>query len=229
MTHTQTMKDAEAGIAPDTSIPASGDFPDMAPPTQEFKMGVSSNCHQHVIICFDTSGSMGGRKIDESNLAKSELVSVVAAPENKDGFLITAIGFDSGAVRKVFAQSAINLTLPPDSAGGGTNFEAALAECSQAQADFDARPNPDGYLFMRPIVLFMSDGHDRANDNTIKAVHEVADVIAIGFGQDANHKTLGKIASDGQVHVIGTKGGELRAFLSEVGQTLSQSMQSARV
>jgi len=91
-----------------------------------------------------------------------------------------------------------------------------------------ALPNPDGWVYLRPVALVLSDGQSDVSDKNIQDLQEIADVITIAYGSDANTSTLARIASDGQVHVVGTQGGELRKFLADVGQTLSQSLATAR-
>jgi len=103
-----------------------------------------------------------------------------------------------------------------------------LLETIKTVEDFNARPNLDGYRYLRPQVLFLSDGHSSVTDKNIADLHEIADVIAIAYGADADTQTLKRIASDGQVHVIGTDGGALRQFLAEVGKTLSQSLSNVK-
>ncbi len=190
--------------------------------------GVSSNAKQHVLLVRDNSGSMSGNKIDELNLASSGLIHELASPENKDGFLISVIEFSSGSCREMFAQSAITATMPLAQAEGGTNFDSALLETISTIEELKAQPNPDGWRYLRPQVLFLSDGQSSVSDKNIADIQEFADVTAIAYGSDANTDTLSRIASDGQIHIIGTNGGELRKFLAEVGRTLSQSLADVR-
>jgi len=194
----------------------------------QFSKGVSGHTKQHVILVRDTSGSMAGAKIDGLNIASSTLCSELALPENKDGFLISVIEFSTNADRSIFAEPAATLSMPLAVANGGTKFDNALLEAIQTVEAFTARPNPDGYRFLRPQVLFLSDGHSSVFDHNIVDLQEIANVTTIAYGEDADTATLGRISSDGQVHVIGTDGGALRQFLAEVGKTLSQNMAGVR-
>ena len=82
----------------------------------------------------------------------------------------------------------------------------------------------NGVNYLQNQVFFLSDGQSQASDATISSLQELANVTAIAYGADANQGMLSKIASDGQVHSIGTNGGQLRAFLAEVGRTLTQEL-----
>ena len=194
----------------------------------QFSKGVSGHTKQHVILVRDTSGSMAGTKIDELNIASSALCNELALPENKDGFLISVVEFSTNAHRSIFAEPATTLSIPMAIATGGTKFDNALLETIQTIEAFSERSNLDGYRFLRPQVLFLSDGHSTVSDQNIIDLQEIANVTTIAYGTDADIATLGSIASDGQVHIIGTDGGALRQFLAEVGKTLSQSLSSAR-
>jgi len=189
--------------------------------------GVSSNAKQHVVLALDKSLSMGGHKIDELNLAVSGLIHELASPINKDGFLISIVEFNHGASRCVFAESAITLIPPSLFADGSTNFNAALEETVLTIEAFKAVPNPDGWRYLRPQVLFLSDGQSQISDKKINDLQEIANVWAIAYGDDADTSTLAHIASDGQAHLIGMDGGALRAFLAKVGETLSQDLAKA--
>lgn len=190
--------------------------------------GVSSNAKQHVILVLDKSSSMGGSKIDDLNLGVSGLVFELANPINKNGFLVSVVEFNHGAHRSVFAESAVTLQPPVLTTGGGTNFNAAMKQTISTVEDFKSRPNTEGWRYLRPQVLFLSDGQSPVSDNNIQDLQEIANVTAIAYGSDADSGTLSRIASDGQVHVIGTDGGALRAFLAKVGETLSQELANKR-
>lgn len=186
--------------------------------------GVSSNAKQHVLLVRDHSSSMSGTKIDELNAASQSLVQELANPQNKDGFRVSFVDFSSKAQLAVFAQPAEGLTIAKLNASGGTDFEQALVETISAAQAFQAQPNPQGWQYLRPQVLFLSDGQSQASDKIMRELQDLADVTSIAYGSDADVSMLSRISSDGQVHIIGTNGGELRKFLAEVGQTLSQAL-----
>ena len=66
---------------------------------------------------------------------------------------------------------------------------------------------------------------EEITQEVIATLHEEAQVIAIAYGADADGEALSRIASDGQVQVVGTQGTALRDFLAAVGETLSQTIQ----
>ena len=190
--------------------------------------GVSSNTKQHVLLVRDCSSSMSGSKVDEMNLATTGLIQELASEKNKDGFLVSLIDFSTSSKRSAYAVSAIGLTTPRAIASGGTNFDSALLKTIETIESLQNEPNTDGWRYLRPQVLFLSDGQSRVSEKNILNLQEIADVTTIAYGSDALEATLSKISTDGQCHVIGTSGAELRKFLADVGQTLSQTLSNAR-
>ncbi len=198
------------------------------PVRRKLPSGIASNVKQHVLLVCDHSSSMAGSKIVELNMAREALVTELAAPENKDGFRVSVIDFNDKAERLNFAEPAETLNTIPSVAGGGTSFEAALRETLDAVRDFAAKPNDEGWNYLRPVILFLSDGQSSVSDHLLMEIQEEAQIIAIAYGTDANQSTLGRISSDGTVQVVGTDGDELRKFLAAVGQTMSEALQGSR-
>ena len=124
-------------------------------------------------------------------------------------------------------ELATTINLRPLSASGGTNFDSALKQTKTSIEQFQRRPNPEGWHYHKPHVLFLSDGQSGVSQRNIEAVHDLANVTAVAYGSDANASTLAQVATDGQVLTVGTNGGELRRVLESVGKTLSQTLQSA--
>ena len=216
---TEDRNDATAQDMPELNMPVRRKLP----------TGIASNVKQHVLVVCDHSTSMSGAKLNELNMARDALIAELANPENKDGFRVTVVDFSGLATRIRFAEPAVGLTVPPSVAAGGTDFNAALRETLSAIRDFKALPNSDGWRYLRPVVLFLSDGQAAIDGALLAEVREEAQVIAIAYGDDADRKTLGRIASDGTVQVVGTDGDELRQFLAAVGQTMSETLQDARL
>ena len=198
--------------------------------TQKRKLpsGIASNVHQHVIICRDRSTSMMGMKLDELNLASVAFGRELADPINKGGFIATVIDFGHDATVVAKAEKAVNLTMPDAICSGGTNFNTVLRSAINEIADFAAQPNDEGVHYLRTAVLFLSDGQSVVSDQTIAELHELADVTTVAYGSDASVDTLRRISTDGEVHVVGTDGGALRAFFAQVGKTMTQKMVAAR-
>ena len=190
--------------------------------------GVASNVKQLVVLARDRSTSMEGDKISELNLAGEALRLELADPVNKDGFVMLVVDFNHSAQVVVQNQPASSVIMPEAVADGNTCFNAPLELIVRELNAFKAQPNPDGWHYLRPQVLFLSDGQAEASDENIANIQELANVTAIAYGDDADHDILAGIASDGKVHHIGTDGGALRAFLAEVGKTLTESKQKVQ-
>lgn len=184
--------------------------------------GVSSNTKQLVGLCCDISGSMFGSKIDNLNKARFGLTSILGDPINKDGFVVIGVDFNEDASLIIDAEPASRCQMPTSIADGGTDFDAPLKMMVERIKDFASRPNPDGWRYLRPHVLFLSDGQANVTQSNIDALHELADITAIAYGDDADEATLSRIASNGEVHIVESDGSALRDFLAEVGQTLSE-------
>ena len=189
--------------------------------------GVASNVKQHVLFLLDHSSSMAGDKIMELDLAMASILATLGDADNKDGFRVTIIPFNHGSsvlcsAVPATAVPALNLV-----ASGGTNFDSPIKAAIAEIDAFKALPNPDGWHFLQPQVLFLSDGQARISDANIQDLQERATVTAVAYGSDANQATLARIASDGQVHVVGTNGGALRGFMAQVGATMVSTMKAA--
>ncbi len=189
--------------------------------------GVASNVKQHVLFLLDQSSSMSGEKIMELDLAMASILATLGDADNKDGFRATIIPFNHRSsvlcsVVPVTSVPALNLV-----ASGGTNFDSPIKKAIAEIDALKAQPNPDGWHFLRPQALILSDGQASVTDANIQELQERAIVTAVAYGGDANQATLSRIASDGQVHVVGTNGGALRGFMAQVGATMVSTMKAA--
>ncbi len=188
---------------------------------------ISSNTKQDVVAVLDWSGSMA-HLLSELDQAMTALHLILASAVNKNGFRMSVIGFSDDATLVVDGVMAKDVVLSPSRAIAGTNFDAALDKTCEVVTQLRNRPNPDGWSWLRPQVFFLSDGFDEADPAKVARVQEVSNVWSIAYGPGANVKELSRIASDGQAHVVGTNGGELRKFLANVGETLSAERLNAR-
>ncbi len=188
---------------------------------------VSSNSKQDVILTLDSSISMRAllAQLDQAVMA---LWHILASEENKNGFRLSIIRFSDDAELILDGIMVQEAKIERSRVINGTNFDRAVEKTYEVVGDLVTRPNPDGWMWLRPQVLFLSDGHSRASQENINRLHEVADVWSIAYGAGANLRELSRIASDGQAHVVGTNGGELRRFLANVGETLSAELMDAR-
>jgi len=218
--------------APNTTVPAQNAA--VAPPLpmkltvkKKLPTGVASNVKQRVYLLLDCSSSMSGFKIQELEMATGSVLLQLADPSNKDGFRVTIIPFNHGS--SVHCQTTAPEAVPPLNlvASGGTNFDSAILKAIQEIDNAKALPNPDGWQFLQDQVIFLSDGQSRVSDKNIQDLQERANVTAVAYGADANQSILSRIASDGQVHVVGTDGGALRDFLAAVGATMVSTIKAA--
>jgi len=217
---------------PTKTIPAPNAAP--APPLpmkltvkKKLPTGVASNVKQHVLFLLDHSSSMSGKKLLELEMAMRSIVLQLADTTNKEGFRITIIPFNHGSHILCTDEPAISVPALNLTASGGTNFDSPIKAAIATINAFKALPNPDGWKYMQPQVLILSDGQAAVTDRNIQDLQERANVTAVAYGADANQATLSRIASDGQVHVVGTDGGALRDFLAAVGTTMVATIQRA--
>lgn len=215
-------------IPSSSATPAAGGLPVMKMTVKKkLPTGVASNVKQHVLFLLDHSSSMSGEKLQELEMAMGSILLQLADPSNKDGFRVTIIPFNHGSHVYCSAEPATSVPALNLSASGGTNFDSPILTAISEIDAFKALPNPDGWQYLQPQVLFLSDGQAGVADRNIQDLQERANVNVVAYGADANQGTLGRIASDGQVHVIGTNGGALRDFLAAVGATMVSTIKAA--
>ena len=213
-------KTAPAGTAEGNSLPVLNVTKRKSLPT-----GVASNVKQFCGLLLDTSSSMSlDSKIDELNASVAPFIAELADPRNKDGFRLSIVEFNHVARLVCSAQSAQNLTVPLLNADGGTNFDSPINMIINEIEAYMSAPNPEGWHKLRPHVIMMSDGQASVSDQNIQRLQELADVTAVAYGTDADEGTLSRISSDGQVHIVGVDGSQLRSFLQAVGRTMTDTM-----
>jgi len=228
-----TIPLGQAGnAAPNTTVPTPNaasvpPLPMKLTVKKKLRTGVASNVKQHVVFLLDHSSSMHGEKIQELEMAMGSILLQLADPLNKDGFRITIIPFNHSSAFHCTGEAATSVAMLNLVASGGTNFDSPILKAIQAIDDFKAQPNPGGWQFLQTQAFILSDGQSRVADKNIQDLQERANVMAIAYGADANQSTLSRIASDGQVHVVGTNGGALRDFLAAVGATMVSTIKAA--
>ena len=230
---TQTLGSILPGTGQTTTMPQT-DSSHTAMPTLKVTRkraapdGISSNCKQFIGLCRDRSGSMSGAKLAELNAACIALQQVLADPVNKDGFLMSVVDFNHEAELRCSATPVKTLKMPEAICGGGTSFDAPLDAMAAEIEQFNARPNFEGWRYLRTHILFLSDGHASVSRKAIARLHGLADITAIAYGADADRTTLARISTMGEVHSVSTDGGELRRFFAEVGQTMTATLTAQR-
>lgn len=183
---------------------------------------ITSQHKQVVIIIRDASPSMeNDNKAIDAQRACEELVSELAKPINKDGFIVGIVDFWEKAVIKHELLTATQLenNISSIEIDGATNITAGLEKGLKLLESTQESS-------LRPIILLFTDGEH----NTGKAPHkiaeklkQVADVVTVAFGDDADEKLLKELASTEQHFYKCSNGNELRQFMASVGQTMSMA------
>lgn len=192
--------------------------------------GVCANTKQEVAIIIDSSPSMDGEKARHAQAACNELVSELGQPINKNGFIVMVIHFNNRASVVHTWTSATELAgrigdLDIDSS---TNMAAAL---ELASCELDNHKRDAGITYLKPVVLFLTDGcfnvggHPGAAGNELKAK---ADLVTVAFGTDADEDLLRELATTPQHFYRVNNGSELRNFMAQVGDTMTIGMAQKR-
>jgi len=184
---------------------------------------VNSNTRQKAVLVRDASGSMLGQKAADASAASRDLVQELAAPSNKDGFLVAVIDFSGNArvVNPLEKATVLAERVAPIQPTSSTNFTAGL----QAALDIlQQGPPEEGIHYLRPVVIGFTDGqHNVGADphEVAGALKEKADLVTVAFGTDANETLLRELATSPQHFYRCASGRELRSFLAAVGATLT--------
>lgn len=184
---------------------------------------------QVVLFLRDASSSMRGRKASEVDAATLSLAAELALPINRGGFLIGIIDFADTAVWVHPISPAVDLNgrVEPLNVGGSTNLTAAI---KLAVDELQAKTEQAGpsLKMARPAAITLSDGEHNTGPSPETAAAQlccVADHITVGFGDSYDERLLRAIATSAQHHYrIKDSGKELRAFLAQVGQTLTKTL-----
>lgn len=191
---------------------------------------ITSQTKQRVIFVRDVSLSMDddNKKVDASN-ATSDLLTELSLPENKDGFYVGVIDYSKNA--KIMAEftkaNDLEGTLSEIETEPYTNIASGL---EKARSMIDQAPEQvqGEERYLRSVVILFTDGENNHGDDPIEAsnqLKEVADLVTVAFGSDADIDLLREIATSREHCYRCREGRELRAFLAAVGETLSGSLQ----
>jgi Mg-chelatase subunit ChlD len=190
---------------------------------------VNSLCRQRVVIALDGSGSMGeNNKARDASEATSGLCQELALPINKDGFEVAVLHFSTQAkvVHPFESASLLIGHLQPLRVGllaGDTNITAALELVRELLEATPIPPVTTAIRYVRPLAVLMSDGMHNCGSSPIpaaQALKAMADVLAVGFGDDADEEMLQAIAT-AQLSVRCRTGADLRCYFAEIGRTLT--------
>lgn len=186
---------------------------------------------QNVVLVRDSSGSMEGQKATDASNASLDLVAELANVTNKDGFNVAVVDFSTTAAITSNLDSAatLNGNIQPISTsrfGGRTNITTGL---DKAKAILDSQKKNEEVAFLRPVVIAFSDGcHNEGPDpnNLATKLKEIADLVTVAFGDDADEDMLKSLASTHQHFYRCRTGRELRSFLAAVGATMTGTLAS---
>ena len=183
-----------------------------------------------IAVVLDTSGSMGGEKIDE---AKRSCVKLVRDMRDDDEIAFVRYASDTELVQPLArvgqVREALIARIEAIQAGGGTNIPPALAQAMRALADA-------GKGRVRRVVL-ASDGLDQSRALAEQYAKSSADqgvtVSSMGIGLDFDEGYMGGVARAGHGNFGFVKdGASLATFLHrELEETATTTVEavSARV
>ena len=144
-----------------------------------------------LLMVVDVSGSMAGGGINVVTDSVIHVLNDLLRPEDR----ISVITFNASA-RVHTSWTDVNGTVSPFSAGGGTNFGAAVNEILSFLGSNDAGGNRAG------MVLFLSDGHSqKPNDDNVRSIPDFGFTMhTIGVTDGANPTQLEHMAELARGH-----------------------------
>ena len=193
-----TLQDKEIGATVLSYQPeknADGYFMLMASPSLE--AGTEEVSNKNIIFVLDKSGSMAGKKIDQSkkalsfvmnNLNEGDLFNIITYDDRVNLYKEEIQVYSSAAKREAlhFVSSI--------SSGGGTNINDALIKSMKLFADNN---NPN-------YIIFLTDGLPTSGEknemliskNVTEANSLGARIFAFGVGNDVNARLLDRLSSN---------------------------------
>lgn len=163
-------------------------------------IGAETSAIYNFVYIVDSSGSMSGNNIAQTQAAYAALTQSLIDQGVADRSNFAVVDFDSSATlySGLDANGAINIVNSLQ-AGGGTNFGPALSE---AESWYESLPNVSNAT---NIAFFLSDGFGSGASSSLQLVKEglpdeaVVDVRAFGIGAGADLSSLNIIDSDNAV------------------------------
>lgn len=191
---------------------------------------VCANVRQEVVVVIDASPSFKGEKARHAQVACGELNTELAQPMNKNGFVVSIIHFNSQAtvVNPWTQASELEGRIRPLAIDSATNMTAAL---EMALNELDTHKREAGKQYLRPVVLFFTDGCFNEGGSPVVVAAELkakADLVTVAFGDDADEDLLRELASSPQHFYRVNNGAELRNFMARAGVTMTISMAQKR-
>ena len=178
---------------------------------------------RHIALCIDTSGSMGGSKIERARDGASWVFGLL-----EDDDYVSIVAFDSEAelVMRPIRWGDVSREEAMDyveelTAGGGTNMFDGLRTAQNSLEALDMRDDATEGTAVRRILL-LSDGKDKHNEpEDFEALADEIDesgirVESAGIGDDYNEatiRTLGTTARGEWTHLEAP--GDIEDFFGE--------------
>ena len=190
---------------------------------------ITSLTRQRAIFVRDASNSMSeNNKARDASRATQNFLAELAKPENKDGFYVAVIDYsDDATIVAPFAKATeLEGTLEDIETRINTNITAGLKKARKLLED---TPDPidSKERFLKPVVILFSDGcHNEGPKphTAAKDLKDIADLITVAFGSDADENLLREIATTPEHCYRCQDGKDLRAFMAAVGDTLTTTM-----
>ena len=145
-----------------------------------------------LLLILDCSGSMKGQGISVVTESTLHILNDLLGPDDR----IAVITFSNGASLHCNWTSKSG-TVPPFSAGGGTNFGSAIKEALSLLGGYDAAGSRAG------MALFLSDGHagQKASDTNVSSIPQFGFTMhTIGVTSGANPTHLEHMAELARGH-----------------------------
>jgi len=190
--------------------------------TVDVEPGTGSGFRErHILLCLDTSGSMGGAELDRAREGASWVFGLL---EPDDYVGIVAFDSDAAVVMRpqrwgdTAREDAVH-RVEQLSAGGGTDMYDGLDSARTALASLDYRPGTDDAVRR---ILLLSDGKDNSREpadfrDLAREIDESGiRILSAGIGTDYDEetiRTLGTTARGEWTHLESP--GDIESFFGE--------------
>lgn len=179
---------------------------------------------QKIYFVCDNSGSVSGDPADQINQATKNMMSIMSAPENKDGFRVSVIMFGSNADLVCEDKAPQDVNLAVDGNGGGTELTPALDIVAKLEGKALIRPNR---VKVNSMMIILSDGGFGDTAQSIQMIdglkQQGMQVMTIGVGDACDEAVLRNAATSSDFYAK-TDGSGLMSLLAKVGKTMSQGL-----
>ena len=182
-----------------------------------------------LLIAFlvDISGSMNGQKIREVLAGLTKMVHFLLPLGQKCEIAIVEFSDQASVAHSLRPPGDLEGKLALSSPDGATNIGAALRLGGTLLANHPIDKDSE------QVMILLSDGDDTCSSLPVEeAATQKADgnlIITIAYGDDADRNLLRDIASSPDLFFAKGDGGqELETFLTDLGKTLTASIQTGQ-